>query len=510
MATSLFEARHVSKAFAAPVLKAVDLAIRAGELVALTGENGAGKSTLAKIVAGIESADSGDLRLSGEPYAPRDRAAAERAGVRMVLQELNLIDTLSVAENLLLGSIPARAGFIRRDELMRMARTHLERVGLTGIDPARPVSELGIGQQQLVEIARGLMGSARLLILDEPTATLSAHEISELFAQIEALKARGVGILYISHRLDELRRIADRVIVLRDGEQAADFPTGAVPHDELVRAMTGHAPAERSDRSRRKPGPERIRVEQLSRGSQVSDVSLTVYAGEIVGIAGLVGAGRTELLRLIFGADREDSGDIFLDGASTPTLIHSPAHAVAHGIGLLAEDRKTQGLLLSQSLRTNLTIADLAKVSRSGWIRSETESAAAQSWMQRLRIRARTGEQLVNELSGGNQQKVLLGRWLHKDCRILLLDEPTRGIDIGAREDIYTVLDTLAAAGKAILVASSDLRELTDLCDRIAVMSAGRLVQTFERGEWTEQAILNAAFSAFEGAAARGTGAAPV
>jgi ribose transport system ATP-binding protein len=500
MTSPLLEVSRLSKAFAAPVLKAIDLALATGEVVALTGENGAGKSTLAKIIAGLMPPDSGALHMQGAPYAPHDRASAERVGVRMVLQELSLVGTLSIAENLLLGAIPARGGFILRAQLERIARAQLERVGLTGIDPARPVNELGIGQQQLVEIARGLMGEARLLILDEPTAMLTAREIGHLFEQIDRLKVQGVGVIYISHRLDELSRIADRVVVLRDGELVANRLVREVAHDDLVRAMVGHAPVRASSRPQRAAGAELLRVEGLSRGQQVRNVSLRLHAGEIVGIAGLVGAGRTELLRLIFGADRQDAGEIYLDGSAAPAHIASPSRAVAQGIGLLTEDRKTQGLLLSQPLAANLTLADLTQVSRHGWIDRAKERSAAERWTQRLRIRARDSAQRVEELSGGNQQKVLLARWLHRDCRILLLDEPTRGIDVGARADIYAVLDSLAAAGKGLLVVSSDLRELMEICDRIAVMSAGSLVQVFGRDEWSEQALLGAAFSAFGGA----------
>jgi ribose transport system ATP-binding protein len=491
---------RLSKAFAAPVLKEIELSIAPGEVVALTGENGAGKSTLSKIMAGLIAPDSGEMRLNGELYAPVSRAAAERAGVRMVLQELGLIGTLSIAENLLLGRIPSRAGFIRRGEMESLARDQLKRVGLSDIDPAQPVSALGIGRQQLVEIARGLMGDTRLLILDEPTAMLTAPEITQLFEQVSRLREQGVAVIYISHRLDELSRITDRIVVLRDGALVIDRPTPELGHDEIVRAMIGHDPHKDENRPRRAAGAERLRVSHMTRGLQVQDVSLSLHAGEIVGLAGLVGSGRTELLRLIFGADRRDRGEIYLDGEAAPAKLSSPMQAVEQGIGLLTEDRKAQGLLLTQSLTCNLTLANLPAVSRHGWLSESQESSAADLWSQRLRIRAQHGQQLVSELSGGNQQKVLLARWLHRDCRILLLDEPTRGIDIGARADIYKELDVLAAAGKALLVVSSDLRELMMLCDRIAVMSAGRLVKVFERGEWTEHALLGAAFAAHSSA----------
>jgi ribose transport system ATP-binding protein len=491
----LLRVQRLAKAFAAPVLREIDFALASGEVVALTGENGAGKSTLSKIIAGLVTADSGEMEMSGVPYRPASRAAAERAGVRMVLQELGLISTLSIAENLELSHIPARFGFIQQRELATRARQHLARVGLGDLDPSRPVGDLGIGQQQLVEIARGFTGATRVLILDEPTAMLTAPEIERLFEQIARLRNAGVGIIYISHRLDELARIADRVVVLRDGQLVMDGPMRELTHDDIVRAMVGHAPALDEDRPRRQAGRQMLRVTGLTRGTAVRDVSFALHANEVFGLAGLVGSGRTELLRAIFGADPPQSGEIAIDGQRV--TIGSPVEAVRHGIGLLTEDRKSQGLLLAQPIGLNLTVADLRSVSRRGWVDGKAEKDVFRRWAELLRIRARDDRQYVDELSGGNQQKVLLARWLHRDCRVLLLDEPTRGVDVGARGDIYAELDALAAAGKTLLMVSSDLRELMAVCDRIGVMSAGRLVQIFERGEWTEQALLAAAFSAY-------------
>jgi ribose transport system ATP-binding protein len=484
------------KSFAAPVLKNISFDVAAGEVVAVTGENGAGKSTLAGIVAGLLVPDAGSMLLHGEPYHPRSRAEAERLGVRIVLQELALISTLSVAENLQLGSLPSLAGFVRVGPLRQLARQQLDRVGLIDVDPAQSVGKLGTGQQQLLEIARGLTGDMRIAILDEPTAMLTEAEVAHLFELVKALKVRGVAVLYISHRLTELSRICDRIVVLRDGQLTCDRPAAQITHDEIVREMVGRDDLATPARPRRTIGGPAMRVEGLTRLPRVKNISFTVHKGEILGIAGLVGAGRTEVLRSIFGVDRRDTGSIYLGGASEATEISSPSRAVECGIGLLPEDRKAQGLLLTQSVRANITLADLGPVSRRGWIVPACEEAAATRWRSRLRIRSSDNDQLVAQLSGGNQQKCLLARWMHRDCQVLLLDEPTRGIDVGARADIYVELQALAAAGKALVMVSSDLNELMHLCDRIVVMSAGHLVRIFGRDEWSEQALLEAAFAA--------------
>lgn len=495
--TPLLHAEGLGKTYVAPVLSDVSFDLYAAEVLALAGENGAGKSTLTKIIAGLIPASAGQMFVDGSAFLPASRREAERLGVRMVLQELGLIPSLTVAENLLLDHLPSKAGFIRRDVLNETAERQMANIGLGDIDPRTPVGQLGVGHQQMVEIARNLVGDCRLLILDEPTAALTSREIDHLFAQIALLKRRGVGIIYISHRLDELQQIADRVMVLRDGRHIDTRPMREVNQDDIVRLMVGRDVHEALDRPRRPSGELALEIRGMSRGKAVRDVSLGLHCGEILGVAGLVGAGRTELLRLIYGADRRDSGEIFLKGSATPANIPSPMSAVRQGIGLVTEDRKTQGLLLPLAIRINTTLANIGEVSRRGWLCADEENAQVQRLSDLLGVRSQSIEQPVGELSGGNQQKVVFARWLHRDCTVLLLDEPTRGVDIGARADIYAQMDKLAESGKALLMVSSDLRELMSVCDRIAVMSAGRLVRIFERGQWTQQELLEAAFSGY-------------
>ena len=498
-APPLLRLRGLGKSYAAPVLVDVDLDVRAGEVHALVGANGAGKSTLARIVCGLTDATTGTMQLDGRPHAPANKAAAEAAGVHMVLQELNLIGTLSVAENLFLNRLPRRYGMIDYATLHAQAQDALQAVGLDGIDPAMPVSGLGVGYQQLLEIAAALTRRCRVLILDEPTAALTAPQVEVLFAHIERLKADGVGLVYISHRMDELRRITDRTTILRDGRVVASQPTASLELDEIIRHMVGEAPTTMAmgDRAPTR-GSVALRVQGLSRGTQVQDISFDAHRGEVLGLAGLVGAGRTETLRAIFGADRPDAGQILCGDPLTPVTIRQPRDAVRAGIGLIPEDRKQQGLLLPQSIRANITLARMGQVAgASGWIDAAHEHTLSQDLRDRLAIQATSVEQPTQELSGGNQQKVVMARWFMRDCDVLLFDEPTRGIDIAARHTIYRLLRELAQAGKALVVVSSDLDELMDLCDRIAVLSAGRLVQTFDRGTWTHDALMAAAISGY-------------
>ena len=497
----LFSASGVAKAYAAPVLSAVDFNLRGGEVHALVGENGAGKSTLSRIIAGLVAPDAGAMRLEGEAYRPASKAAAEACGVRIVMQEQNLIRTLSIAENLFLERLPRRFGFVDYGRLHEDARRVMAEVGLGGLDPARPVGALGVGQQQLVEIGAGISRDVRLLILDEPTAALTPAEGALLFAQIERLKELRVGIVYISHRLEEVARLADRVTVLRDGRVVWTRDAAEASEEAIIQAMVGRGLAEVSPRKARPPAARpALRVEGLCRGEAVRDVSFTVHEGELLGFAGLMGSGRTETMRAIFGADRPDRGRVYLGGSAVPARIESPRDAVRRGIALLTEDRKAEGLLLPLSIRENIALPRLAAVARAGvWVDRAREEAVAARFVEALAVRCASIEQPTRELSGGNQQKVVLAKWLYREPDVLIFDEPTRGIDVGAKLEIYERMAELSARGKAILVVSSDLRELYQIADRIAVMSAGRLAAVFERGAWSDEAIMTAALSGHAG-----------
>jgi ribose transport system ATP-binding protein len=496
----LLEITGLCKSYSAPVLQQVEFTLHPGEVRMLAGENGAGKSTLSKIICGLVTPEAGAMRLNDEAYQPTSRNEAEERGVRIVLQELNLINTLTVAENLFLRNLPRRFGLIDYPKMNAAAAELMARVGLTGIDPATPISQLGIGQRQMIEIANNIASDCKLLILDEPTAMLTDREVDLLFIQIEKLKQRGVGIIYITHRLDEVRRIADSVSVLRDGQMIATHPVAEIEIPEVVKLMVGREVGERLERPTPQPSAMSLRVEGLSRGEHVKDVSFEAKGGEILGIAGLVGSGRTEMLRLIFGADHADAGKIYVAG--TERHIRSPREAIANGIAMVSEDRKELGLMLTQSISINTTLADIGKVAKAGWIQQSKEKQVATDIGKTMALRAYSVDQAVSELSGGNQQKIVIGRWLHRECDVMLFDEPTRGIDVGAKFEIYKLMIALAAQGKVLVVVSSDLTELMLLCDRIAVMSAGKMVRTFTREEATQDAIMDAAFSEYVDSAA--------
>ncbi|HZM01784.1 MAG TPA: sugar ABC transporter ATP-binding protein [Candidatus Saccharimonadales bacterium] len=487
----LLQVTGLRKNYNVPVLRDVCFELRAGEVHALVGGNGAGKSTFARILCGLTERDGGEISFRGQPYLPATKREAERAGVVMVLQELNVIGALSVAENIFLNDLPQRGGFVRFAKLQEKARRALSHLGMEEIDPAQPAGRLGVGHQQLVEIAGALAKNCQLLILDEPTAALTVPEIERLFENIRRLQAEGVGIIYVSHRMEEIRQVANRVSVLRDGQLIATRAVDEVTAAELIREMAGHDLPERGKARERSHGPVALRVRNLRSGGRARQVSFDVRRGEILGLSGLIGSGRTETLRAVFGADAKEAGEVFVD--ETLVMIRAPSDAVRVGIGLIPEDRKQDALLLSQSVRVNTTLSALG----GGWLNPRAETATAAQFTQRLQVRCHSLEQAVGELSGGNQQKVVIARWLARDCRILLFDEPTRGVDVAAKDAIHQLLRELAGDGKALVVVSSELTELMSLCDRILVMSAGQITGEFRPGDWTREKITDAAFRGY-------------
>jgi ABC-type sugar transport system ATPase subunit len=452
-------------------LRGAGFELRTGEIHALLGANGAGKSTLVKILTGVQSADAGDIQLEGRPIQFRRPGDAIAAGIATIYQEFSLVPALTVRENLLLGRESPRRGFIDAAAERALARSVLDRLGVD-LPLETPVRDLSIGHQQLVEIGRALIREARILILDEPTASLSPHEAGRLAGILRELAARGIGIIFISHRLEEILAFSDRVTVMRDGQTVPARETAALDRDTLIEMMVGLSLAEEFPPRDSHPGEIALEVRRLT-GARVSDISFAVRRGEVLGLGGLVGAGRTELARLVFGADPMTSGEIIIDGR--PARIRNPRDAIAAGLCLLTEDRKSQGLVLSLSALGNFALGNMAAWSRAGWIDSGREGARFSERAGELKLRLSSPAQPARDLSGGNQQKLLVARWLETNARVLIFDEPTRGIDVGAKHEMYLLIRRLAAQGKAIVVISSEFPELLGLCDRILVMRRGQI-----------------------------------
>lgn len=474
-ATPVLEMRGITKKFhGVPALQNVDLTVYPGEVHALMGENGAGKSTLMKILAGAYIADDGEIRISGEPVAIADPGIARRAGITLIYQELNVAPNLTVTENIFMGSELRQGQFLARDRMHQRASEVLNSLGAT-FSPDDLVSSLSIAEQQQVEIARALKDNSRVLVMDEPTAALSDRETERLFEVIRKLRSDGIAIIYISHRMEEVYALADRVSVLRDGQYIGSLSRSELSPERLVQMMVGRPMQDFYEHQRNAaPGPVVLEVRNISDGRKVQPASLELHAGEIVGLAGLVGAGRTELSRLIFGADSKTSGEVFLNGKKLE--IHSPSDAIAAGIGYVPEDRKDQGLFLEMSAGKNIALNTLKDDARMGVINWGAIGKIASQAVENFNIRLANLEIRAMDLSGGNQQKLLLARWLAIKPRVLLLDEPTRGVDIGAKSEIYRIISDLAAQGVAVLMVSSELPEIVGMSDRVLVMREGRLV----------------------------------
>ncbi len=475
-------------------LNSVDFEVRTGEIHALVGENGAGKSTLIKIISGAYQADAGEFFFAEQRIHQPTPAAMQRIGVSVIYQELNLVPFLTVGRNIFLGHEPQTIpGMIDFSTMHQRSR---ELLALLGVDlpPEKLVADLGIAARQLVEIAKALSRRVRLLIMDEPTAPLSEQETATLFEVVRRLRDQGVTIIYISHRLEEVFKLADRVTVLRDGRVVGTEPIEAVTRDDLVRMMVGRDVTEQYPKNQVQPGNVVLRVSGLP-GRAADDAELVVRAGEIVALAGLMGSGRTELARQIFGADALRQGQIEIGGR--PVQIHSTGGAIEAGIGMVPEDRKTQGLILERSVADNISLPILHRYSRGTFVRRAAVRALVEGLTKAIDIRVQNIAQTVRTLSGGNQQKVVLAKWLASHCDVLILDEPTRGVDVGARAEIYNVIGQLVEQGKGILLISSDLPELLGLCDRVIVVYGGRLVAEFERHAASAETIIRYASGAF-------------
>lgn len=495
----LLEIRGLSKQYGAvTVLDRCNIDFHKGEVHALLGANGAGKSTLVKIISGLVSASSGIMYLEGEPYTIASKAQAEQSGVQIVQQELNMIGTLSVAENLLLTRLPNRVGVINSKEMHRRARVALDRLGLSDIQTDTRVGKLGIGHQQMIEIAAALDRDCKVLILDEPTAALSAGETERLFAQLVKLREQGVAIIYISHRLDEITQLADRASVLRDGKWISTDPIKDLSVQAMVARMSGEDRGSTIEFESHATDKIGLDVKGFRSGTKVRDVSFRAYRGERLGIAGLVGSGRTELLRLIFGADHPESGSVAMGNDDTRFTFRTPSAAVRAGLAMVTEDRKSNGLLLSQSIRTNTTLSSMwQRFSTWGLVRGGREKFVTGELVKQLETKCVDTEQAVGQLSGGNQQKVVIAKWLVRDAEVFFFDEPTRGIDVAARHRIYALMEKLASNGKTLVIVSSDLDELMQVCDRILVMSAGKIVAEYRRGGWSVEKLNEAAFAGY-------------
>ncbi|WP_243229480.1 sugar ABC transporter ATP-binding protein [Microbacterium sp. CIAB417] len=494
MSDPILRVEGISKGFpGVQALKDVHLEVRSGEVLVLVGENGAGKSTLMKILSGIYTRDEGTITFEGREVELTSPLQAQQLGITIIHQEMNLMPDLTVAQNIYIGREPVSGGFLSERKLNRQTAELLERLEID-LDPRQQVGELTVAKQQMVEIAKALSFNAKVLIMDEPTSALTDSEVETLFALIEQLRARGTGIVYISHRMDELKRLADRVTVLRDGTYIGSLEKSEISIPTIIEMMVGRAIDEgtRPTAREHQNDPVVLDVQNLSTKSLLKDVSFQLHRGEILGFAGLMGAGRTETARAVIGADHRDGGTIAIGGRQV--RIRHPEDAVKHGVGYLSEDRKLLGLMLEQDVTFNTVLASLSTYAGAiGWMRDGKAKNQTKQYVQQLRVKTPSVNQIVKLLSGGNQQKVVIARWLMRDCDVLIFDEPTRGIDVGAKEEIYRLMQQLAASGKSIIVISSELPEILRVANRIAVFANGRITGTLRNEEATQEKIMHLA-----------------
>jgi len=475
--------------FGVHALKGVNFELRAGEVHALMGENGAGKSTLIKVLCGIHKRDGGTIHLFDEEVNFENIAQSQAAGISVIHQELNMMNHLTVAQNMFIGREPMKGIMIDDAKMVDDARKLFDRIGVK-IDPTIKLGELTVGKQQMVEIAKAVSHECKLLVLDEPTAALTQPEVEELFKIMNDLRDKGIGMIYISHRMDEITRISDRVTVMRDGEYVDTVDTAGVTKDDIVRMMVGRVVYGDKKEASAVPAdaPVVLEVKNLNAGKEVKDVSFKLHKGEILGFAGLMGAGRTEVARALYGADPKQTGEIYINGELVN--IKTPEQAVKHGICYLSEDRKRFGLMLQKSVTENSGIASVDNYIHHGWIDDKEMAKVSAQTNALLRTKTPSMEQLLKNLSGGNQQKVIIARWLMKDCDIFIFDEPTRGIDVGAKSEMYTLMEDLASKGKSVIMISSELAEIQRLSDKVVVMCEGRITAELDIADATQEEIM--------------------
>lgn len=493
MSSVLIEMKDICKSFSkVRVLDHVLFTLNKGEVHALMGENGAGKSTLMKILSGIYQPDSGTITFNGKEVTFSDVKDAEKHGISVIHQELNIIPSLSVMDNMFIGKELSygHTGVLNSREMKKKTKEALGRLGVH-IDPGVTAGDLSVGQQQMIEIAKALETEAQVIIMDEPTAALTDRETNVLFSVIHQLKAEGVSMIYISHRMEELFTVCDRVTVLRDGQFIGTEKVSDTTYNDIVKKMVGRELGEQFPERKAPTKIERIRVCGLRKKGVIEDIDFTVAQGEILGIAGLMGSGRTEMMETLFGSRKKDGGKIFID--QKPVTINKPADAIRTGIGFITEDRKAKGLLLDHSVRENISLPNLNIMSTGGWISKKKESRLVTELIEKLKVKVSDQEQPIKSLSGGNQQKVVLGKWLGTQPKILILDEPTRGVDVGAKQEIYKIMNDLTKQGVSIIMISSELPEVLGMSDRILVMHEGKIAAIMNRAEANQEKIMEAA-----------------